>query len=209
VRVAGRRLRVLLELGRRRALVDDLRWLVRSLGPARDLDVLREALPPANPRFDAWLTRLAARARADARAALTSPRFEGLLAALRVLPPVDEAVARCGLDAVSKKVRRQLDRLVGARLEPGQLAVAVHALRRALRRLRYAADWLNERADGLGHLQDALGAVCDLGALARLFREYAEAEHADVSRPVALLEAAQADMARQLLATPAALKALR
>lgn len=209
VRVAGRRLRVLLELGGRRALVPDLRWLVRALGRARDLDVLREALPPSDARFDAWLDRLAAESRADAEAALTSPRLEGLLAALRVLPPVDEADARRGLETASKKVRKQLDLLVGARLEPEQLSPAIHGLRRALRRLRYAGDWLGEGTSGLKHLQDALGAVCDLGALARLLREYSEAEGADVSRTVARLDAAQGAMAAQLLAAPAALEALR
>lgn len=209
VRVAGRRLRVLLELAGRAALVADLRWLVRALGRARDLDVLKTALPPGDARFDAWLAQLEAEARADAEAALTSPRLAGLVAALKVLTPVPRDDARRGLRAASRKVRRQLDLLVGAHLEPEQVTPAVHALRRALRKLRYADDWLDEDAGGLKHLQDALGALCDVGALARLLREYAESQHVDVSRTVARLDAAQTAMAAQLLAAPGALAALR
>ncbi|MEW6435529.1 MAG: CHAD domain-containing protein [Myxococcota bacterium] len=213
VRVAGRRLRVLLELGERRALVEDLRWLVRALSRTRDLDVLRDVLAgaggPGHERFAEWLERLAAEARHDAEAALTSPRLTGLLAALEVLSPIDEAVARRGLRKASQRARKQLDALVGARLEPGALGPAFHGLRRALRRLRYANDWLGEPSDGLKHLQDALGALCDVAALERLVREFAETSGADVSAAVARLEAAQAALAAQLLATPAAFAVLR
>lgn len=213
VRVAGRRLRVLLELGERRALVEDLRWLVRALGRARDLDVLREVLAgadgPGHERFAEWLAHLATEARHDAEAALTSPRVTGLLAALEVLQPVDEAVARRGLRKASQRVRKQLDALVGARLAPDALGPAIHGLRRALRRLRYANDWLGEPSEGLKHLQDALGALCDVSALERLVREFAETSGADVSAAVARLEAAQAALAAQLLAAPAALAVLR
>ncbi len=197
VRVAARRLRALLELGGRRVLVDDLRWLTRALSRARDLDVLREALPATDERFHAWRARLARSARAACVAALTSPRFEGLMAALRAAPPVDPSVARRGLEALRRRARAQLAVLKAA--DSAGQAAALHALRRALRRWRYALEWLGEDSRELSQLQGALGAVCDVAALARLVREYAVSSGADVTEALARLTAAQRAMTGQVL----------
>lgn len=220
VRVAGRRLRVLLELGGHRALVSDLRWLVQGLGRARDLDVLQTVLPApegdgGHGAFIDWVRELEAHARADARDTLTSARVEGLLAALRALPPVAEAKARKRVLRFSKRVRDQLDALVGSQLVPpvdpaagdGEVVRRVHRLRRALRRLRYAREALGDDATALKQLQEALGALCDLVALERVLREFSDARGVDASGPRARLDAALARMTAALWATPAALHA--
>lgn len=217
VRVAGRRLRVLMELGGHRALVGDLRWLVRALGRARDLDVLAEVLavqPYARTAEGAeavtdWLTGLAEDARLEAHDVLTSPRLEGLIQALRTLAPLDEREARRSLAAFSERVRKALDTAVDTRLDAPARVDAIHALRRALRRLRYANDWLEEDARPLKSLQGALGAMCDLTALSRLLGELSLAEGVDVSAAQRRLERAHRQMAARLLRTPAALSALR
>lgn len=217
VRVAGRRLRVLMELGRHRALVGDLRWLVRTLSRVRDLDVLVPLLagPGAtledasgDDRVKAWLARRAADARSEAQEALTSPRLAGLLDALRHLAPIDEGLARGTLPAFARRVRRALHAAIGTRLPPEARADAIHALRRALRRLRYANDWLGEDSRALKHLQDALGALCDLTALGRLVGELSLAEGVDASRARRRIERAHRRMTDELLRTPAALAAL-
>lgn len=208
VRVAGRRLRVLLELGGRTALVGDVRWLVRALGPERDLDVLRETFA-APPRVDgdaaAWLAQREADARRESHDALTSARLKGLLRALRVAPPVDEARARHALRRFSRRVRQRFADL--QRADDGASA-AVHALRRALRRLRYANDWLGVDAPALKHLQDALGAACDLAALSRLLAGWGHAEDVDVRASLERLEAAHQRLVRQLRSSRAVRAAL-
>ena len=92
-------------------LVDDLRWLARTLATARDLDVLAgdtlpailRAVDPAAPGADALVAlrrrvlRQRRRARADARAAVASPRFTRLLLAAGALA----ARPQFGADATS------------------------------------------------------------------------------------------------------------
>lgn len=211
VRVAGRRLRVLMELGGHRALVGDLRWLVRALGRTRDLDVLAEVLAvgPGTDAVAGWLAGLTEDARLEVRDVLTSARLTGLIQALRTLAPVDEEEARRSLAAFSERVRRALDTVVDSRLGGTAQVDAIHALRRALRRLRYAYDWLEEDARALKRLQEALGAMCDLTALSRLLGELSLAEGVDVSAAQRRLERAHRQMAARLLHTPAALSALR
>jgi CHAD domain-containing protein len=212
VRVAGRRLRVLLELGGHAALVGDVRWLVRALGRVRDLDVLRDAFagaPAADGDGAAWMAQLEADARREAHDALTSPRLEGLLRALRVLRPLDEAVARQALQRMERRTRARLGQLEKAAASSDGDGEAVHALRRALRQLRYARDWLGDESEPLKHLQEVLGAICDLSALRRLLAEWSAAEDVDVRRALARLDEAHRRLVRQLLDAPAALAALR
>ncbi|MEW5743287.1 MAG: CHAD domain-containing protein [Myxococcota bacterium] len=216
VRVAGRRLRVLMELGGHRALVGDLRWLVRALGRMRDIDVLTPLLSgdgspteeAGDDGVEAWLAGLTQDARLEAHEVLTSPRLEGLMQALRHLPPLDEALARRTLRTFADRVRKALDVAIHAKQSPEARVDAIHALRRALRRLRYARDWLDEDSRVLKDLQDALGAMCDLTALSRLLAELGIAEGLDVSRVRQRLDRAHRRMSDELLRTPAVLAAL-
>ncbi|MFO0601003.1 MAG: CHAD domain-containing protein [Myxococcaceae bacterium] len=153
VRVVARRLLVWLELAEARTLRDDLKWLLRETSALRDLDV-----------FDALLTpegRAALRPAAEkrARAALTSPRTRALVAAFRALGTVRRRRAN--------RVLAELERALGhSRFE--ETDDQLHALRKLVRRVRYAREWLGLDAEPVRALQDALGAVCDVIALQRL-----------------------------------------
>lgn len=178
VRVAARRLRVWLELGGHEVLVGDVRWLARELGRLRDLDVIRHGwrVRPGSP-VEAWLARLESTSRDDAARTLHSPRYRGLVKGLRSLAPLDVGRAQKRLGAFSRTATKRASALATGRpVEPDDLADAVlqvHALRRSVRRLRYAREWLGERAGPLKALQEALGALCDVAALARLLEQYA------------------------------------
>lgn len=151
VRVAAARLRVWLDLGGRRALVDDLRWLRRSASPVRDLDVLIAENP--DPTCTSWLSARRVTSRAEFRAALDDERVGGLLTALAAMPALQRARARQRIAHVEQRVMR-----AGAELERDTSDVhAWHALRRALRRLRYALEWLDEDTDSIRAFLDVLG----------------------------------------------------
>lgn len=205
MRVAVRRLRSALNLFgaampgiRDAALLEELRWLVGELGPARDWDVfLGQTLPPvveALPQ-DAGLERLrrdAGRFRREAReraaAAAASPRCHRLLLTLgRWLwrepwrdagaaglaqpnqPLKDYAAAMLG------KRHRQLRRRGRdlARLDREQR----HALRIAAKKQRYAAEFFSglyprkaarRYLQALAALQDEFGALNDQAVAGRL-----------------------------------------
>lgn len=165
VRVAARRLRVWLTLGGHHALQEDLRWLCQSLSEERDLDVLEEVL--AGPGLEG----LKAQARRHVRGALESPRYAALREALgAVKGPKRKKAAR-----VAAKLERAVERRRRAVASPVSVESleALHALRRALRRARYAREWLGAGAKGLAAEQEQLGALCDLCALRRLLARYA------------------------------------
>ncbi len=169
VRVAIRRLRVWLRLAGMRVLEDDLAWLVRGAGEVRDLEVLlqRPDLPKA---FRAWAKSRLEQARATFVPLLDSPRLAGLLQALANLPPLDEASAQVRL----KRFFRQ----VGRKAEEWQWQGSIehlHALRRALRRLRYALEWLGQDSRAVKDLQEVFGKVGDLSFTLRYLTTY-EAE---------------------------------
>ncbi|RDI95608.1 CHAD domain-containing protein [Meiothermus sp. QL-1] len=155
VRVAGRRLRVWLRLAGMRVLDDDLAWLVRSAGRVRDLEVLLGMkLPEA---FLKWVRGLLQEARLELRPVLDSPRLAGLLQALSLLPPLEPGSARLRLARFSAQVERRAARwMQEGGFEP------MHALRRALRRLRYAREWLGEDAREVKALQEVFGRAGDL-----------------------------------------------
>ncbi|AFV77369.1 hypothetical protein Theos_2385 (plasmid) [Thermus oshimai JL-2] len=162
VRVAGRRLRVWLWLGRYRVLGEDLGWLVRGLGPLRDLEVLLQIGPP--PPLANWLRRQREEARGKALILLQSPRLEGLLQALRTLPPLETGRAGRRLERLEIRAGQALE---ACRQDP--TPEALHTLRRALRRLRYAREYLGKGTKELKTLQEVLGAFQDLTvALAHL-----------------------------------------
>ncbi len=159
LRVACARLDVFLRLGRRRALRDDLRWLRRSASNLRDLDVLLES--SAAGELDAQTVSSLSTERTAARAAflevLASERCEALLDALANVPSVSAQRARAPLERLAERVRRRGEQLLDAPAEFERH----HALRRALRRLRYAREWLGMDCTAIRALQDSLGALND------------------------------------------------
>jgi len=153
LRVAIARIRVWLELGGWKVLHDDLRWLRTKAAPVRDLDVqLGRELPAA---YAEELLAEHERAREALLAALGDARFESLVSALEVLPPLRTQRARKG---VARFVRRTL--ALGREL-PQDGYESLHAVRRSVRRVRFALEWLGEPSDGVVELQDALGAFGD------------------------------------------------
>jgi CHAD domain-containing protein len=199
VRVAGRRLRVALPLlarkgGRRpvsRAL-RVLRKLTRAVGEGRDMDVILglyedrlATFKVASAEQRALLSRLrAARARARAQVAedVLDLDIDGLRRSLRRL------LRRGAADNATVLARvRVLREAEGAELLRGfshigerYLPDALHALRRRVRRLRYAAEVEDvvrgeeSRAPILWkRLQDGIGVIHDHHVLARWFDEQA------------------------------------
>ncbi len=199
VRVAGRRLRVSLPLlarkgGRRptsRAL-RVLRKLTRTVGEGRDMDVILGLFEDrlANVKSTsaeqrALLSRLrAARARARTQVAeeVLDLDIDGLRRSLRRLlrrgaagAPIVLARVRALREAEAAELLRGFSQ-VGDRYLPE----ALHALRRRVRRLRYAAE-VEDVVRGeesrapvlLKRLQDGIGVIHDHHVLARWFDEQA------------------------------------
>jgi hypothetical protein len=122
----------------------------------RDLDVLiARDWPAAEARR---LRALRAAARRALRDALAEPRIEGLLTALTLLPPLDSDEARSRLAPLARAARA---------LPPAEDdLVELHRLRRSVRRLRHALEWLDEPAD-LSPVLDAFGGLNDLAQAVR------------------------------------------
>lgn len=152
VRTIARRLRVWLRLAGLHVLESDLRWLCRETSALRDLDVLQEALSPGGR------ARLRPDAERRASNALRARRVDGVVLALRSLPELDERKARAVLRTLEASLVRG----------PVETDEQVHALRKRVRRARYAREWLGDDARALRRLQDVLGPLCDLAALTRL-----------------------------------------
>lgn len=185
-RVAVRRIRTMLSLGRRIDLapqdwVDDLRWLMGEWSPARDWDVMvtetlagaQAALPDAS-RLDALVAsaekhRIAANGRA--RMAVRDPRLprlildmgKGLLEPRLSGPPLEDWAA-----AELDRRRRRFARL--ARNYESLDPAGRHQLRIAAKRLRYAGEAFSSLYGGraqdylarVARLQDGLGAANDV-----------------------------------------------
>jgi CHAD domain-containing protein len=204
VRVAGRRLRVALPLlarkgGRRpvdRAL-GVLRKLTRAVGKGRDMDVILglyedrlATFKSASAEQRALLSRLrAARARARAQVAedVLDLDIDGLRRNLRRLlragaaeAPMALARSRALREGQGKALLRGFSQ-VGERYRPE----ALHALRRRVRRLRYAAEiedavrGEDTRAPALWkRLQDSIGVLHDHHILATWLEEQAHTARA-------------------------------
>jgi CHAD domain-containing protein len=204
VRVAGRRLRVSLPLlarkgqGRRvRRALKVLRQLTRTLGSGRDMDVVlglfedrlaNRTSPSAEQR--ALLSRLrSARARSRAQVAdsVLDLDIDGLRRDLRRLVQAgatESATVLARVRAVRAEEGAELLRgfsRLGERYRPDEL----HALRRRVRRLRYAAEVEDvvradeSRAPVLWkRLQDGIGVIHDHHVLASWFEEQARAAEA-------------------------------
>jgi CHAD domain-containing protein len=163
-RVACRRLRAALATFRpfldrdvTEPLRDEIQWLARSLGVARDARVVHErmhTLLQSEPR-ELVAGPVARRLRtsygegARAPEALTDPRYFELRAALDRLvanPPWTEKAYRSAGKALPKRVDKEWKRLrrryaaLADAEGPGERDEAVHDVRKAAKRLRYAAE---------------------------------------------------------------------
>jgi CHAD domain-containing protein len=155
MRVAAGRLSVWVEISGRRALHDDLRWLRRSAARLRDIDVMLETQRP--PEWEAVLREQRDTELARVRKALDSTRPRALLEALACIPPPEVGAARKGARHLVHRSLRAAERMSEDESDPH----ALHRLRRRLRRLRYALDWLGEDPRDVKKVQDALGAFND------------------------------------------------
>lgn len=160
LRVAAGRLSVALELAGRRALRDDLRTLRRSAARMRDLDVW---IPRATTvELASWLREERAREHACWVAGRDHERTDALITALRLLPPIPTEVARAGVKRLKHRVFEAGRGLARADARDW------HRLRRRLRRLRYALDWIGEDSKAVETLQEELGELNNLNVGRRL-----------------------------------------
>ncbi|HEY1086688.1 MAG TPA: CHAD domain-containing protein [Archangium sp.] len=158
VRVSLRRLRVWLDFSKgTKALDAELKWACGALALVRDLDVF-EAVLSADAR-----ETLRVEAEDEAVAAMESERWRALRAALSEVKPPKQKRAKKGL----KRLERRLAQL---KVQPGD-GESLHRLRRTLRRVRYAREWLGKDTKAHAQTQEELGALCDLLALERLALE--------------------------------------
>jgi adenylate cyclase len=178
------------------SLRQPLATLMEHLGRARDLDVLLTEIAnpvltalPDEPRLPALASDITNRryaARAQALAVLASPDYgKTLLAVLEALHPADanadEAVSLRDFAAQRLgRLQRKLRRLAAA-ADPEQPA-ALHALRIAVKRLRYALEFFAPLAPPkafdralrrLSGAQDTLGQLNDLTNAGTLLMECA------------------------------------
>lgn len=207
-RVALRRLRAAFTIFRPavdgpevRALSAEARWLAGECAPSRDLHVfLTESVEEVPPIVKRIASRLAATHLQRARAALSSARFiafDRQLVAFAARQPAAaggrlDTFARDVLEARHRKVVRRgnaLDRLNEERL---------HRLRIAIKKLRYAATYLQPAfaskdakpyIEATVRLQGALGALNDRATAARILADLATAARPteDVARPLKVL----------------------
>jgi CHAD domain-containing protein len=169
LRVATRRLSSWLKLGRMRILRSDLRWLRAAGGGVRDLDVVL-ALHPPEP-LAAWLRSERARRFAELVRVIAAPRTAALCAALAHVAPIDTDRARQEVPRLAGDVVEQGDAL---QLAPNDVE-SFHALRRSVRSLRYALEWLEEKTGAFKEFQDLSGRGADLSGALLLLDVYPEA----------------------------------
>ncbi len=231
LRVATRRLRAFLRAGRAmldrpwsESLRDEIGWLGRTLGPARDLDVLIDRLRSdaaevgAAGALNGLLAVLEAE-RSEARvavvSALSSDRYLALLDRLEhVVEP-----AASGVEVPLRDVWHaewQRTRKVFARLDGDAGDAKLHAARIRVKRVRYAAELAEhelgkrgkEFVDGAKELQDVLGEHQDAAVAEERIRTWA-ADGADGDAASRLLEREHERKAASREAWPAVWKALR
>lgn len=235
MRIAVRRLRSALATYRpvllpdtTEALRGELRWLGGELSPARDAQVLGERLEalvaeqpvelvmgPVTNRIHTEMTTRFVAGRRRGLEALDSERYATLLRDLEsfvLAPPYDEAAGRAAreelpalLERDLKRVRRRAETVWSAdrdRRDP-----ALHATRKAAKRLRYAAESaapvLGKRAKRLAkrakRIQEILGEHQDTVVARQTLRElgakaYLDHENGFTFGRLHALEQARADV---------------
>ncbi|GLY38201.1 hypothetical protein Amsp01_042250 [Amycolatopsis sp. NBRC 101858] len=228
MRVAARRLRGVFSayapaLGGRKLLREvsgALRWLGGELAPARDTEVQwARSRPWAGAHSDAYFAALAEEAHDRVRRALDSRRYVQLLNALDVLGVVlAEEPRRKWPKAARRRAAKVLPRLVRGVADDvdGRVArvaalpagperdCAVHDVRKAAKRLRYALEAagakssLHEFQDLLGEFQDAVVAREHLLALGVREGPIRDGEVAAAEHCVAALPGAWHDLRKDL-----------
>jgi CHAD domain-containing protein len=163
LRTSASRLKTWLELADERALIDDLSWVRDRAADVRGIDVALRRDPP--PALRTWLASERERKHASMALALERPRVAALVEALGRLEPIRTRDAKERLPAFVDRVRRR-----GARLTQDASATRFHRVRRALRRLRNAREWLGLDVDELGEALDAFGTLNDTTATLSLAR---------------------------------------
>lgn len=202
-RVAIRRLRAALRLFRPAlpgdlapSLLPDLRSVATALGQTRDLDVLHTeivapvlATMPDEPRLaalDGEITERRFAARRVSQAHLNSIGYGRMMVAaaerLTALPD-DEGMAPALQEFARKRLKRLRCRVVRmARSAAPDDPASLHALRIAVKRLRYGLEFFGHLARGrrlaalaftLAQAQDTLGKLNDLANAGRLLEECA------------------------------------
>lgn len=169
LRVATRRLTSWLKLGRIRILRSDLRWLRAAGGGVRDVDVLLAQRPP-EPMVE-WLQEERARRLGQLLRVVVAPRTEALCAAFAHVAPIEEGRARETLPRLARRTLEQGDQLT---LAPNDVE-RFHQLRRSVRVLRYALEWLDEKTAAFKQFQDLSGRGADLSVALLLLDVYPEA----------------------------------
>lgn len=221
-------------------LGEELAWVVGEFGGARDLEVVRETFDAAAARAgvpdelrDSVDLRLADEERvaeAHAETALTSDRYAGVLdavAALATDPSWSKRARRPAREVAAEVVRTEVRRVAvravatgdtgagDAGADAGERSDALHRVRKAARRARYAAEVaapvlrVDDLVAALTAMQEALGthhdvavaeirlAGFDPSATARLTAELdAVAERAETAYRAALLRVLLAEVSR-------------
>ncbi len=232
LRVATRRLRAFLRAGRKlldrswsEPLRDEIGWLGKALGPARDLDVLTERLVADisglgdDAEAVSGLLRSLEDERAEARVAvvgaLSSDRYLALLDRLEhVSEPVPSGAEPPLRDVWSAEWRRT--RKVFGRLDAESSDARLHAGRIRVKRARYAAELAAHELGKPGRafveaakeLQDVLGEHQDAVVAEARIRAWA-ADGADTGAASRLAEREHERMQTARASWPEAWKALR
>lgn len=222
LRVAVRRTRAALNLFQdalaaefAEPLIEQLRWLMREVGPARDWDVLiTNTLEPVAAQYrndkrmialETAARRRAAAARARARRAVASQRYTKLvltLGAWLARAPGRDVETDCG-DRLLAYARRLLlqrrRRLIKRGHEIATLSDSErHEVRIAAKKLRYAAEFFSviypqKRVriylQSLEALQDVLGDLNDVAVASRMIEDLVGAKPAPDKKQAALLVA--------------------
>ncbi len=205
-RVALRRMRAALGLFRAavdgpviRSLNAEARWLAGECGPARDLHVfLTETVEEVPPEIRRIARRLEETYLQRARAALGSARYEAFdhrLERFMDLAPTADDEARLDAfarDALARRHAKALKR--GRRIDKASVE-ELHELRIALKKLRYAAEFLRPAfasaavkpyIEATVRLQGALGALNDRAVARQVLADLATAARPreDVAMPL-------------------------
>lgn len=173
VRTSCRRLDVFLRLAGLHVFRDDLRWLSKSLADVRDADVVLALDFEGAASFKAALARRRRGLLEAARGLATAARTEALVHGLSLLRGIPERAAARRAAGLERRAAAAWERSLEG----------LHSHRRAVRRARYAREWLGLDAEQLRAEQELLGSVCDLACLR------AQLEHARLPLAVEVVSA--------------------